>query len=157
MNEQKNTAPANDARTLGDKLAEGPSDGLGRTAFWEKQMREGKKCITLPPGVERFVNVQPQLISAELKSGGLTQFAGYSIRLTNGWEQRHPVWAREIEIMGTTQCELNPGAPLPCTEGRGIAHLRTSAAIRCYVEQGVDSLPPESDKVLQTFALDNIT
>jgi hypothetical protein len=40
---------------------------------------------------------------------------------------------------------------LNCTEGRGIAYLRTSAPIRCYVNADVGELPSEADKLKSAY------
>lgn len=137
-------APQEPARaTLSDILAAGPTDGLPRTALWEKNVRLGRNCVTLPAGQRRFLNVTSMLIRKSLDDGGAT--ALWSVRDDTDEGRYTPRTAREIEVHGVAEGLHSPEDPLPCTLNRGVAFFATEAAIRCFLDPDRTVLPLEED------------
>jgi hypothetical protein len=128
-------------KTIGERIAAGPDDGLPRTPFWEAQVRLGRGCVTLRSGTRRFLNVTAAMVRQSIADLGRTPV--WTVREAE--HEFHPSTAREVEIFGTVEGVHVPADPLPCTEGRGVAFLVTEGAIRCYLDPGLERLPDEMD------------
>lgn len=135
------TAPAPDHAAIEKALAEGPTDGLPRTPFWEDQIRRGRTCVTLAEGRLRYLNVTSEMIRQSIGNGGQTPV----MTVREVYDMYRPKTAREVEVMGPARVVFEPKNPLPCTGERGIAYIATEAAVRCYLDPGVGELPYEFD------------
>lgn len=142
------TNKANTPATLFDILAAGPTDGLPRTETWERNTWEGRTCIVLPEGSRRLLNVTSRLVVQSLNDGGKT--AVWTIREDTPEGRYAPRTAREVEVHGMVEGVHRHDDPLPCTYGRGVAFLVTTAAIRCYLDPGWTELPLEDDVYRET-------
>lgn len=135
-------------RAIEEALAKGPTDDLGRTPFWEAQIRMGRTCVTLPAG-RRFINVPPDQIRRNRSERA--NYPVVSVR-GDGVDVFCPHACRETEIMGPAAIRHTPNDPLPCTGGHGVAYVETSAAVRCYLDPGVTELPLEWDAAPYSYA-----
>jgi len=119
----------------------------GVTEFLRERLRRGMTIIVLPAGVPRYVNVAARLIQHNLdpsrpKPLPADQHVPVMCVRTAANPQAVRVY-REIEILGPCEMAYTPINPLPNTKGRGIAFLKTEAAIRCYLDPHVTEATPE--------------
>lgn len=108
----------------------------------------GFKEIILPAGPLRYVNVAARLLKLNLEEPRLHRWSDH-LPVVTVRKATHPeAGAAEVydgvEILGSCEIPYTPEDPLPSTGGRGIAYMRTTAAIRCWLRPSSKIAPTEA-------------
>ena len=156
-----------ETRRLFDALRQRREDEAARSTYYvarEKVLLDALRVVSK----EAVAHAVAETIQAAVKAAVREAFDAMSPRLKDPSEFRQSldddgktaVWsvredtregrvaprtAREVEVHGMVEGVHRHEDPLPCTYGRGVAFLVTTAAIRCYLDPGWTELPLEDD------------